>query len=69
MLKITGDAGEVCSKEVLESQNMIKSFVPQLTGTSSKFDSKEDQDKQQQVCMSFVGDGNGDGWGVAQLAG
>ena len=69
MLKITGDAGEVCSEEVLKSQNMIKSFVPQLTSTSSKFDSKGDQDKQQQVCMSFVGAGMVMGWGVAQLAG
>jgi hypothetical protein len=32
---ITGDADEVCSKEVLESQNIIKSFVPQLTGSKS----------------------------------
>ena len=45
MLKITGDAGEVCSEEVLKSQNMIKSFVPQFTGTSNEFDSKGDQDK------------------------
>ena len=39
---IIGDAGEVSHEEVLESQNMTKSFVPQFTNI--KHNSKENQD-------------------------
>ena len=41
-LIIIGDAGEVCREEILKSQNMTKSFVPQLANT--KHDSKGNQD-------------------------
>ena len=38
-LIITGDAGEVCSEEVLKSQN--KSFVPQFTETDSNLNKEQ----------------------------
>ena len=61
MIIITGDAGEVCSEVVLESQNVTKSFVPLLT--DSKSDSKGNQDhldKQQPpkvMCLVAVMEG------------
>ena len=41
VLTITGNGDKVCSDEVLDSQNVIQSYVPQLT--PSKSDSKGDQ--------------------------
>ena len=43
VLIITGDASEVCSEEVLKSQN--KSFVPQFTGSKSGNLNKEQPPK------------------------
>ena len=49
----TGDAGEVCSEEVLESRNVTKSFVPKLA--PSTFDSsKGDQDRPDEQHPSKV---------------
>ena len=38
-LIITGDAGEICSEEILKSQN--KSFVPQFTSKSGNFNKEQ----------------------------
>ena len=53
---ITGDAGEVCSEEVLESHNVTKSFVPKLS--PSKFDTKGDQDRPDKQHPDKVCSGN-----------
>ena len=53
-LIITGDAGEVCSKEVLKSQN--KSFVPQFTNSKSGNLNKEQPPKV--MYLVVVGEGN-----------
>ena len=61
---ITGDAGEVCSVEVLESQN--KSFVPQFTGSKSQSQDHLDEEQLPKVCVVGGGVcvwGGGGGWG------
>ena len=47
---ITGDAGEVCSEEVLKSQN--KSFVPQFTDRNLN---KEQPSKVMYIYLVVVG--------------
>ena len=66
VLIITGDAGEVCSEEVFESQNVTKSFVPQLTSSKSDFKGNQDHlDKQQppkvMYLVAMMGGGGGGG--------
>ena len=57
VLIILGDADEIYSEEVLESQNVTKSLVPQLT--DSKSDSKGNQDLDEQppkvMCLMLWG--------------